>query len=184
MKKIWNGNDSVLFLHDDLRVESSQVIDAICKLKHDCAYIFRDKAEEKANGGMHGRAIYCSQRFLEFVKNFKCCCKWLLEKEDPHNKEHLLPPLGNYHKGFWYDYNNMGHVSGKPPVGVRHYNEAIYHFHWFLGRVRDQRCGSKDMWPNPKVKMDVVNRVLDSGFLAGRRNEWRHIEREIKRYGT
>ena len=101
-----------------------------------------------------------------------------------HNIGTMLPRLGEYHTGFWYDFYNEGHIAGKPPVGVRHYNDAIYHFHWFLGRIRDQRCGDKNGWPMPAVKMNVVNRVYIDGIVAGRRNEWKHIIREINKYGT
>lgn len=184
LKNIWKGGN-VLFIHDDTDIKSPGVLDSIFKLKHDCAYLFRDKAEEKANGGKHGRAIYCSDRFLRFIKDFKCSCIWLEEKEDVHhNKGTFLPSLGKYHTGFFYDLHNEGHVSGKPPVGIRHYNEAIYHFHWMLGRIRDQRCGDREDWPCPDFKMDVVNRIFLKDLVAGRRNSWRHIEREQEVYGT
>jgi len=183
LKNVWTKG-SVLFMHDDMTINDISVFDGISKLEHDCSYIFRDMAEEKANGGKHGRAIYCSERFLNFIKNFECDCMWCEEKEDiHHNKGHLLPRL-NPHKGFWFDPYNKGHIGGKPPIGIRHYNDAIYHFHWTLGRIRDQKCGPKEMWPNPEVKMNVVNRPVFDDMVAGRRNCWKHIEREIARYGA
>jgi len=181
LMNLWKGNN-VLFMHDDISLNSIRVFKEIAALKHDVAYIFRDKAEEKANGGKHGRSIFCSSRFLSFVKDFTCDCEWCKEKEDRHNEGNTLPKIAP-HKGFWFDPNNKGHVSGKPPIGVRHYNEAIYHFHWFLGRVRDQRCGPKDAWPCPEEKMDVVNRVYFPNFRAGRRGKYNHIKREGERYG-
>jgi hypothetical protein len=183
LKKIWDGKSRVLFIHDDTEVEDPNVFDAIAGLRHDCAYLFRDMAEEKANGGKHGRAIVCSPRFLDFVRNFTCDCMWLPERDDPHNRGQRLPKL-EPHKGFWFDPYNKGHVSGKPPFGIRHYNEGIYHFHWFLGRIRDQRCGPQQGWPNPKIKMDVVNRVMIGGLLAGRRGCWKHVDREKRRYNA
>lgn len=175
---------NVLFMHDDMVVEDKNVFKRISKLEHDCAYIFRDYAEHRANGGKHGRAVFCSQRFIEVIMNTTCRCHWCEEKFDAgHNPEGLLPELFmGAHRGFWYDYNNNGHVSGKPPVGIRHYNSAIDHFHWVLGRIRDQRYGEKDCWPNPKEKLDVVNRVYFSDMVAGRRNCWKHIDRELGRY--
>jgi hypothetical protein len=183
LKNIWDEKSSVLFMHDDMKISDKEVFKKIEKLPHDCAYIFRDYAEEKANGGKHGRAFFASARFLKFIKYFTCECGWINERDDPHNAGQRLPKIGK-HTGFWYDPYNYGHVSGKPPIGVRHYNEGINHFHWMLGRVRDQRCGPQDIWPMPKVKMDVVNRVFFEEFIPGRRNCWKHIERERARYGV
>ena len=64
LKNVWNGRDDVLFMHDDTKVKNTGVFDSISKLSVDCAYIFRDYSEEKANGGKHGRAIFCSARLL------------------------------------------------------------------------------------------------------------------------
>jgi hypothetical protein len=184
IKNVWT-HGSVLFMHDDMLIEDMTVFDKIFSLKHDAAYVFRDYAEHAANGGKHGRAIYCSGRFIDFIRNCKCECHWCWEKEDVHhNPLTILPGITSPHTGFWFDPNNEGHVSGKPPVGIRHYNSAIEHFHWSLGRVRDQRCGDKSLWPNPVEKMDVVNRVYFSDMVAGRRNCWKHMDREYARYGT
>ena len=181
IKNLWDGSSSVLFCHDDIHLSNPSIFNDISRLTHDCAYIFRDQAEDRANGGKHGRAIFCSPRFINFIKGFECECKWIEEKPDPHNRGEILPRLSK-HTGFWFDPNNKGHICGKPPKGVRHYNEAIYHFHWTLGRIRDQRCGPKENWPCPKEKMDVVNRVYFSEWEAGRRNLWRHKEREQRKY--
>lgn len=178
LQNVWQGGNT-LFMHDDVYVEAPSVFDDISKVIADCAYVFRDYAEEKANSGKHGRAIFMSERFMSFVKDFVCDCQWCKETVDDHNKGSMLPKL-NPHKGFWYDPNNNGHVSGKPPIGVRHYNSAIEHFHWFLGKVRDQRCGEKH--PNPVVKFDVVNRLFFPDFIAGRRNCWKHVDKEIAAY--
>jgi len=180
LNNIWAGGKT-LFMHDDVYVDDPAVFDSIENVDVDCAYLFRDNCESRANGGKHGRLILMSQRFMDFVKNFECDCEWCKEKPDPHNSGSRLPKLSK-HSGFWYDPNNFGHVSGKPPIGVRHYNSAIEHFHWFLGRVRDRRCGSADMWPCPTEKFDVVNRLHFSDLIAGRRNCWKHVEREIAAY--
>ena len=180
LKNVWDGGKT-LFIHDDMKIGSINIFDKIEEVDKDCAYIFRDECEEKANGGKHGRAILASSRFLQFIKDFRCDCDWGRAKPDQHNKGSILPYLGP-HRGFWFDLHNHGHVAGKPPIGVRHYNEGIYHFHWMLGRIRDQRCGDKRGWPCPQVKMDVVNRIFFDEVMAGRRNCWKHIEREIYRY--
>lgn len=184
LNKVWVAGD-VLFMHDDMIVDDLSVFDRIFELEHDCAYIFRDYAEHRANGGKHGRAIYCSHRFLKLIKETVCKCHWCEEKKDVHhNPDGVLPLINDgSHQGFWFDPYNEGHIAGKPPVGIRHYNSAIDHFHWTLGRIRDQRYGDKSLWPNPKEKMDVVNRVYFSDIIAGRRNCWKHIDREKQRYG-
>lgn len=186
IKNVWSKRKgNVLFMHDDMIIDDKNVFSEISKLKHDCAYIFRDYAEHAANGGKHGRSIFCSERFIEVILKTECKCHWCHGKIDPHHNagKSLLPELfGGSHKGFWYDYKNDGHVSGAPPLGIRHYNSAIDHFHWVLGRIRDQRYGHKDNWPNPVEKMDVVNRIYFSDIIAGRRNCWKHIDREKSRY--
>lgn len=182
LRNIWDGDSNVLFMHDDMKIGDIGVFDKIAELEHDCAYVFRDYAEERANGGKHGRIVYTSADFLELLKSHLCVCQWIEGKADSHNPDAVLPNL-DPHTGFWYDPYNHGHVAGKPPKGVRHYNSAIEHFHWTLGRVRDQRCGPKEDWPCPEVKLDVVNRVFFEEIMPGRRNCWKHVDREIARYG-
>lgn len=116
LTNIWDGKDSVLFTHDDTRVENIGVFDRIADIPHDCAYIFRDMAEEKANGGKHGRAIFCSAKFL-----------------------HQLRADG----GFWYDKKNRGYNGAGQvrPVPDMDFNAGINHFHQYLGRVRDSKIG-------------------------------------------
>ena len=175
LKVRWDGKSNVLFTHDDTLVRDVEVFDEIAKIPHDCAYIFRDYAEEMANGGKHGRAIFMSARFLKFTKNYECNChqaKGFIDEH--HHKGQWLEGTGK-HKGFWYDPQNRGHVAGKPPLGVRHYNESIYHFHEYLGKIRDGKCGNSPM--------DAVNRVYFPNYECGRRGEWKHKDREIKKYG-
>jgi hypothetical protein len=47
------------------------------------------------------------------------------------------------HSGFWFDPWNTGHNSGKPPIGVRHYNDGVYHFVLYCGRMAQGRYGEK-----------------------------------------
>jgi len=180
LQNIWVSGKT-LFMHDDIVIEDPSVFEQIEQIDKDCAYLFRDEAESKANGGKHGRIVLMSDQFLRFVKSFECDCEWCHAKNDPHNIGSKLPLLKK-HVGFWYDPYNTGHISGRPPFGVRHYNSAIEHFHWFLGRVRDRRCGPAELWPCPSEKFDVVNRIYFSDLISGRRNCWKHVEREIKAY--
>lgn len=175
LMNLWNGKSNVLFTHDDTMIGDLAVFDKIAALPHDCAYIFRDYAEEAANGGKHGRAIFMSARFLEFTKNYECDCIEAKGYEDKHHHIGQFLEGQGKHKGFWFDSKNCGHVGGKPPLGIRHYNRSVEHTHSYLGLIRDGKCG------NPP--MDVVNRVHFPEFECGRRGTWRHKEREIERYG-
>ena len=182
LKTCWDGKSNVLFTHDDMRVDDPSVFKKISQLDDDQAYIWRDKAERVANGGKHGRAIFCSARFLNFILDWECNCPKCNGKRDNKNKR-LLKGTGP-HRGFWFDPHNTGHTTGTPPNGVRHYNDAIYHFHWMLGRIRDRKVGPQTMWPNPEGDpMFVVQHRYFPGFEAGRRNTWDHINREKARYG-
>lgn len=123
LETLWDGESDILFAHDDTVITGGDchyVFDRIASIPHDCAYIFRDWAEEKANGGKHGRAIFCSVKFLKKLK------------ED-----------GN----FWYDKENLGYIGNGQPRPYREdgspidFNVGISTFHRYLGRVRDAKIG-------------------------------------------
>lgn len=146
-----DGN--TLFVHDDTTVSGPEVFDRISEISHDCAYIFRDRFEEEANGGKHGRAFFCSKRFMRYLKD---------------------------NGGFWYDKENFGYTGAKGqqrPVRRNgkpiNFNEGINRFHKMLGIIRN----------NNELEFDVVNRVYSQDFEAGRRGTWRHKLREWTRYG-
>jgi hypothetical protein len=117
---IWTGGDT-FFLHDDTRIAGSKVFDKISETKFDCAYVFRDRFEEEANGGKHGRAIFCSDKFLEYLKS---------------------------NGGFWYDKENFGYTGHKgqkrpnrkdgSPIN---FNVGIHTFHKTLGKIRNKKIG-------------------------------------------
>jgi hypothetical protein len=155
IKKVWKGKSNVFFTHDDSIVSETKlkVFDRISAIKHDCTYLFRDMSEEEANGGKHGRAIFCSKKFLDYII------------ED--------------NNGFWHDEENKGFsgAKGQPHMfrkdGSRiNFNVGIHTFHKYLGKVRDRKIG-----------LDVVNRVYFPDYECGRRGTWRHKEREWERYG-
>jgi len=165
LKIHWDGESDVLFTHDDTMVEDPGVFDEIAGLDWDQAYIFKSPEEEKNNGGKHGRAVFMSARFLEFVKNYSCDCPQSQDRPDLHHNHGSILPGTGPHRGFWFDPENDGHHRGKPPEGVRHYNDAIYHFHWMLGRIRDRKVGNEPM--------KVVGRIFLPGYNCGRRGEFR-----------
>lgn len=148
LKNEWDHESDVMFMHDDTKIVDHKVFDEIAKIPHDQAFIFRDCAEELANGRVHGRAFFCSKRFLDY----------LLSKG-----------------GFWFDENNTGHIGGKVPEGMMHYNTAVHRFGGFAGR-----CNRTDGdWPGYACKKPVYFADL----VCGRRNKWKHVEREIRAYG-
>ena len=173
LKNVWDGESDVLFTHDDTQVSDDSVFDRIAALggQLDQAYLFKNKNEEVNNGGKHGRAIFMSAKLLSFMLNYECDCKEAKDYFDNHNPKDVLKGCG-LHTGFWFDSNNYGHASGKPPKGVRHYNEMIYHFHKYMGWVRDKKLGNEPM--------NVVNRVYFPEYDCARRGKFR-IEREKKK---
>lgn len=174
LKNEWDRESDILFTHDDTRILDNSVFDKIADLGKqgiDQAYIFKNKAEEVNNGGKHGRAIFMSAKLLTFMISYKCNCYETTDHYDRHNPDDILLGTGP-HTGFWFDPYNLGHASGKPPKGVRHYNEMIYHFHKYMGWVRDKKLG------NPP--MNVVNRALFEEYNCARRGQFRE-ERERKK---
>lgn len=175
LKNIWDKESPVLFMHDDIVIYNFNVFDIIKdRLKkefYDQAFIFRDEVEELANGRIHGRGIYCSKRFLEFMLSYTCTCRQAFDYEHPHYegfKPKVILEGTGPHTGFWYDcYNTGEHTEGKPPRHCRHYNDGIYHFAEFAGR-----CSyTNEPWPGfPKDK--VRGRVHFPDFNSGRRGLW------------
>jgi hypothetical protein len=62
----WQGGP-VLFMHDDNEVTEA-ALDSISAMTVDQAFLFSSQAEAEANGKAHGRAIFCSEKFLEQLK--------------------------------------------------------------------------------------------------------------------
>ncbi|MHA2163634.1 MAG: hypothetical protein ACXAB9_12685 [Candidatus Thorarchaeota archaeon] len=174
LTSVWDGLSPVLFTHDDTNIKHIKVFKKIADLciieEIDQAYIFRDKGEEIANGRIHGRGWYGSKRYLETLKFWRCTtCKHAIGFDCPHNEGYKHEPEVE-HTGIWYDKRNRGHIGGRVPIGVKHYNDGVYHFAWQMGQI-------KSLHSNFKVNAKVY--VED--YEAGRRNTWRHIERERKR---
>ena len=168
LKNCWNKESNVLFMHDDVQITDINVFDRIALLGEkdiDQSYIFKNKAEEVNNGGKHGRSIFMSAKLLNFMLNYEFETEESKDHIDEHhNKGVLLKGTGKY-TGFWYDPNNNGHTTGKPPIGVRHYNEMIYTFHRTMGRIRDKRYGNEPM--------NVVNRDFFPEIDCARRGKFR-----------
>ena len=62
----WQGGP-VLLLHDDLEITEA-ALDAISKMDVDQAFLFSSPADAEANGKAHGRAMFCSEKFLTRLK--------------------------------------------------------------------------------------------------------------------
>lgn len=175
LKNCWDGKSDVLFMHDDAQIIDIDVFNRIAALSDDGidqAYLFKNKAEDVNNGGKHGRAIFMSAKLLKFMLNYTFETEESKDHVDSHhNKGEVLKGTGPY-KGFWYDPNNYGHTTGKPPSGVRHYNEMIYTYHRTIGRIRDRRYGNEPM--------NVVNRVYFPELDEARRGKFRVERLKIK----
>jgi hypothetical protein len=142
----------------------------LAKWEYDQTFIFRDEVEEISQGRIHGRGIYCSKRFIDFMLSYTCECKQAFDYENPHYEgfkpKAILEGTGP-HRGFWYDPYNLGeHTRGQPPKHIRHYNDGIYHFANFAGRT-----SYKSPWPEfPKQKVRTAVHFPD--FNSAHRGEW------------
>ena len=67
LKNKWKDGP-VLFMHDDNEITDA-ALDAIAQMTVDQAFLFSSEAEAKANGQAHGRAIFCSEKFLKRLKS-------------------------------------------------------------------------------------------------------------------
>lgn len=160
---IWHRDD-VLFMHDDVKLSDVSFFHKVAARLQDGvdqAFVFRDETRAAANQRWHGRAFFCSSRFLVHTLAFLCDCQESKDHVDTHNPQHVLRGQG-VHNGFWYDRENIDHTRGKPPVGVRHYNTAILHFARFCGRVGSGRFG---------VRMNAGGYACIPEFNGGRRGE-------------
>jgi len=110
LMKIWDGNESVLFMHDDIKllplvtddgvVPGELVFNKLAEIKYDHVYIFQNRIEDVLNYGMHGRMVYFSERVLRLFKS---------------------------QGGFLYDGMNKGYIGeGKKPDDVQPYNYGIH----------------------------------------------------------
>jgi hypothetical protein len=90
----WNGENTLL-IHDDVEIIKG-ALDEISKLTSDQCYLFSSEDEAKANGCVHGRAIFCSSKLMEKMKEDGM--PWYDEGYKPLN---VIPPTSadgpNYH---------------------------------------------------------------------------------------
>lgn len=177
----WEKGDT-LFIHDDIDIIGDGFWNRVEQLRLDQAFLFQTEFQGKCNQNFHGRAFFCSQRFLTVMRDYGCNCKQAVDHIDMHhnrycsekcarekqftgwdknqvcefvkdksNRAYVCPNCRGHfhgdfwgmglrgtgpHNGFWYDPWNCGHNAGKPPVGVRHYNDEIYHFAMFCSHAR------------------------------------------------
>jgi hypothetical protein len=154
IKNCYDGNDSVLFIHDDVEctLDSFKDIAGLDHCNIDQAYINFDE-------GGHGRAIYCSSRLIKHLLSTKCnSCSYCNPGRDPYNRQHTLPDLTG-HNGFFFDPYNTGHTTGNPPPGVRHFNSGI---RWFHTKMIELRCTNE--W-------STVNRLVVPSMVLYKRGE-------------
>ena len=176
IKNIWDRESPVLFMHDDVTIYNPDVFttieETLKKWEYDQAFIFRDEKEEISQGRIHGRGMYCSKRFIDFMLAHTCECSQAFDHEHPHYegfKPKVILDGTGPHRGIWYDPYNLGeHTQGKPPKHCRHYNDGIYHFATFAGRT----SYTNGDWPGfPKQKVRAQVHFPD--FNSGHRGVWR-----------
>lgn len=135
LKNVWDKTSSVLFMHDDIILDSLGCFEEIEEADCDQGYIFRNEACSRANSHIHGRGIFCRPGVLHACLRYVCRCPEAKDRVDKRLSLHTLPGCGP-HSGIWFDPRNFTYVSGGPPRGLRHYNAAVYHFAMVMGRLR------------------------------------------------
>jgi len=122
LQNIWTGG-STLFTHDDVKLmpiirdfktaPMENIFEKFAEIPYDQAYIFTNRAEDVHGNGIHGRAIYMSDKLLSHIK-----------------------PIG-----IWHDQANQGitdHSSGKYD-----YNSGIARFDELMGEAKEQGFTTK-----------------------------------------
>ena len=183
IKNIWDGGP-VLFMHDDIKIHDKcfykklspmipdSMIDSDPEIGGvDQAFLFQTKEKGVNNQNMHGRGIFCSPQFVDYMLNFKCVCNHSYDREDIHHNKGCIIPGTGPHKGFWFDHFNKNHVSGKPPVGVCHYNDGIYHFSLFVKRIKGGYY-EKEILQKYKRKLNVNVKAFYKEFEHGWRGKF------------
>jgi len=103
-------------------------------------------------------------RPVEVTRKNNAYCTICRKKLDEKHIGLMLRGCGP-HKGFWFDpWNDGRHARGKVPLGLRHYNDGIYHFAMFA-----KRCRSGIVHQGKPVKMDADVKVYMPEFIHGRR---------------
>ena len=105
----WESGDT-LFIHDDIEITEA-ALDEIAKIPFDQCFLFASKEECDANGKAHGRAFFCSDRFLKKLK------------EDG---------------GFWYDEGNHGDIPATTSDSPNYHNSGIITFRAYLKSLGDK----------------------------------------------
>lgn len=106
LRHVWDGEDPVLFLHDDIVLPGPEIFDTIAEVcaEWDVAFIFPDQEQARINGNAHGRMVYMSARLLE-----------------------RFEPIG-----FWYDRENRGNLD--PPECNRGIQHFLSDLSWLIDR--------------------------------------------------
>lgn len=134
LMNVWKGGDT-FFTHDDNFIDAG-LFDNISKITDDVSFIYTWAEDYKRDKGGHGRAIFMSDKFLSYVKNYECDCSFA-----KNIKYTLLKPNGR-HKGFWYDKENHGELKGYPNADNVDCNMGITHFRFCLEyRMRNFKVG-------------------------------------------
>jgi hypothetical protein len=99
LNEVWTSDDT-LFIHDDIDITKS-ALNEIAKITCDQCFLFSSKAEADANGLVHGRAFFCSEKLLNHMKS---------------------------NGGIWYDEGNRGDISPTTAEGPNYHNAGIMIF--------------------------------------------------------
>jgi hypothetical protein len=111
----WDGNSSVLFMHDDTKADPDFFL-SILETTIDQAFIFKNEFEYRRSYS-HGRAFYASARFLKLCRQYG---------------------------GISYDKGNSGFIapgyswSVTPPQGSKDHNYAVREFTKLVKQIAEE----------------------------------------------
>lgn len=102
----WTGGDT-FFTHDDNSI-TKEALKEIEGIKFDQCFLFSTEDECNANGKVHGRAFFCSDKLLNRIKA---------------------------DGGFWYDEGNKGSIPATSAESPNYHNSGILMFKAYLESV-------------------------------------------------
>jgi len=152
IKNIWDENDSVLFMHDDMEllpfvkdyeiIPPEFVFNFLSKIECDQAYIFQTRRDEVLNFGHHGRMVFMSERLLRILK-----------------RQGDLP----------FDKNNEGYTGqDRKPENVKFHNYGIMAIDEKFREIQESRPG----W---KLLQKIYAPSIDMGYRGKFGNQKRSI---------
>jgi len=159
LKNIWDGENGVFFVHDDIIIQSRTDPFLIVEneIKDNDIIAFFGFAYEKQCFGTYKqmRALYISADYLDAMLSHRCTCIECRDHFNTHIGKHVkaLPP----HSGFFHDPNNKGVTDNSRAIsGMRDINVGVRHF--FKAQWRALRVDRE--WKSKRVLNNFITHAI------------------------